>query len=226
MSPHPCNFGHNNIAVLYGVKPTQPDALPQTCVCGAALTYAPKVFFVSEPTAEGSMSAQEREAYALKMQPLSAVLAHDPAPAPVRRAVTALMFRDGKVCCVSRKDDPDNFGLPGGKVDDGETFAVALEREVREELGIKIYPSFITLHGMPAPDAIGLSYPAVFERLVPGEVPYHTLCCLVERWVGEPSTQPGEGRVAWLTPKEMCQERHVFHPYNRKLFDALGVRWS
>ncbi len=213
-----CHFTHDNIAVLHGVKPTPVEELPATCTCGRPLTYAPQVFFSADPTPQGSMNEEERAAYAAKLLPTLAPSA--PAPLLVGRAVTALMFRHRKVCCVSRKNDPDNFGLPGGKVDDGETYAAALEREVKEELGIKIRPREF---GLPLRDARGYAYPVLFERLVPGAVPYHTLCCLVESWDVEPSTQPGEGRVAWLTPEEMCQERHVFHPYNRKLFDALGI---
>ena len=43
-----CSFPHANIDTLYGVKPQPIESLPKVCTCGAPLTYAPVVAFVSE----------------------------------------------------------------------------------------------------------------------------------------------------------------------------------
>lgn len=53
-------------------------------------------------------------------------------------AVVALIFRGDKILGVSRKDNPNAFGLVGGKVEKGETHAHALYREVEEETGLQL----------------------------------------------------------------------------------------
>lgn len=56
--------------------------------------------------------------------------------------VTAALVRDGRVLLVHRSPDrrayPNVWDLPGGHVEPGETELVALAREVREELGVRI----------------------------------------------------------------------------------------
>lgn len=49
-----------------------------------------------------------------------------------------IIDNSGKVLAVSRKDDLSKFGLPGGKVDQGETDLQAAVRELREETGISL----------------------------------------------------------------------------------------
>ena len=39
----------------------------------------------------------------------------------------------------------DTYGVPGGKIDEGETMAAALEREVREETGLVIHDARFVL---------------------------------------------------------------------------------
>ncbi len=56
----------------------------------------------------------------------------------MKRAVCALIHRGDKILAVSRKDNPNDFGLVGGKVDDGEDDIEALFRETKEETGLDI----------------------------------------------------------------------------------------
>jgi mutator protein MutT len=58
----------------------------------------------------------------------------------VIRVVAALIQENGRLLiCQRRRDDsfPLKWEFPGGKVRPGETPAVALERELREELGVR-----------------------------------------------------------------------------------------
>ena len=47
-----CPFEHDNIDVLYGVTEMPVEQLPKFCVCGAPLTYADEVIFISFPEIE------------------------------------------------------------------------------------------------------------------------------------------------------------------------------
>ncbi|HLI99515.1 MAG TPA: NUDIX hydrolase [Bradyrhizobium sp.] len=55
-------------------------------------------------------------------------------------AVSAAIFRDGKVLLVRRAKSPAKgfYSLPGGRVEFGETLHAALHREVAEETALKI----------------------------------------------------------------------------------------
>lgn len=55
-------------------------------------------------------------------------------------AVSAAIFRNGKVLIVRRARSPSKgvYSLPGGRVEFGETLHAALHREVAEETALKI----------------------------------------------------------------------------------------
>jgi 8-oxo-dGTP diphosphatase len=61
-------------------------------------------------------------------------------PCHPQLAVSAAIFRDGKVLLVRRARSPAKgfYSLPGGRVEFGETLHAALAREVLEETGLSV----------------------------------------------------------------------------------------
>lgn len=63
-----------------------------------------------------------------------------------------IIHESGLVLAVSRKHDENDLGLPGGKVDPGETFLEAVIRETKEETNLDIVdtmPVFADACGTP-----------------------------------------------------------------------------
>jgi 8-oxo-dGTP pyrophosphatase MutT (NUDIX family) len=58
-------------------------------------------------------------------------------------AACILIIENNKVLAVSRKYDLEDFNLPGGAVEEGETFAKAAIRELKQETGL--YASNLSL---------------------------------------------------------------------------------
>ncbi len=55
------------------------------------------------------------------------------------RAVKALIEKDGKYLLIKSKNyEDDCWEVPGGRLDDGESFEECLIREVMEEVGLKV----------------------------------------------------------------------------------------
>ncbi|MFJ6382737.1 NUDIX domain-containing protein [Kitasatospora sp. NPDC092039] len=53
--------------------------------------------------------------------------------------VTGIAVRDGRMLLLNQDTEgPRTWSLPGGKVEDGETLAGALRREMREETGLDV----------------------------------------------------------------------------------------
>lgn len=52
--------------------------------------------------------------------------------------VVLIAENNDKVLAVSRKNDFTNMGLPGGKVDNGESPEIGLKRELMEETGLSL----------------------------------------------------------------------------------------
>jgi 8-oxo-dGTP diphosphatase len=67
-------------------------------------------------------------------------LTSSPQPRHPQLAVSAVIFRDGKVLLVRRARSPAKgfYSLPGGRVEFGETLHAALHREVAEETSLQI----------------------------------------------------------------------------------------
>ncbi|MBL8914270.1 MAG: NUDIX domain-containing protein [Archangium sp.] len=101
-------------------------------------------------------------------------------------AIVVIENERGDVLGVSRPGLPDDVGLPGGSIDDGETPEAAAIREVREETSLE-----------------------VSVRLLFSE-PYHghlVHVFVATSWTGTPRSTP-EGEVKWTTWAEVSRGRY------------------
>lgn len=101
----------------------------------------------------------------------------------------AILHPDGRVLMNQRPIGKHHGGLwefPGGKVDDGETPAFALNREIREELGLVLDSDSITPVAF-AESVAENDHPAIVIFLYK-----------VTRWSGEPQALEG-GDWGWFT---------------------------
>jgi 8-oxo-dGTP diphosphatase len=114
-------------------------------------------------------------------------------------AVSAAIFRDGKVLVVRRARNPalSLYTLPGGAVEIGETLLQAVAREVREETALEVEP--VALAGNRE----------VITRDAQGRVERHfVILCFAARWrSGEPVLNEELDDARWLKPAELSALR-------------------
>ena len=111
------------------------------------------------------------------------------APQRPQLAVSAAIFRDGKVLLVRRARSPGKgfYSLPGGRVEFGESLHQALSREVDEETGLKI-------------DIVGL---AGWREVLPsaGGGGHYLIMSFAARWrASEPVLNDEHDDFKWLPP--------------------------
>jgi 8-oxo-dGTP diphosphatase len=113
----------------------------------------------------------------------------DPASRP-QLAVSAVIFREGKVLLVRRARSPGKgfYSLPGGRVEYGESLHTALAREVDEETGLKI--EILALAG--------------WREVLPGDSAtggHYVIMSFAARWVDrEPVLNDEHDEYKWLQP--------------------------
>lgn len=110
-------------------------------------------------------------------------------PTHPRIAVSAAIFRDGKVLLTRRARSPAKgfYSLPGGRVEFGESLHQALSREVDEETGLEI--EIVSLAGwrevLPAAPAAG----------------HYLIMSFAARWVArEPVLNDELDDYRWIDP--------------------------
>ena len=107
-------------------------------------------------------------------------------------AVSAAIFRDGRVLLVRRARSPGKgfYSLPGGRVEFGESLHTALHREVDEETAIKI-------------DIVGL---AGWREVLPAATGggHYLIMSFAARWKAlEPVLNDEHDDFKWLKPDEL-----------------------
>lgn len=119
-------------------------------------------------------------------------------------AVIGLIIHSGKILSISRKTNHNDFSLPGGKIDPGETPEQALVRELQEEVNIT-----------------PIEYVPIFDQIdhtvnKPCRT-YH-----IKSYSGKPKSLEGS-IMTWLTPEELIKSNCTFNVYNKELFEKLGL---
>ena len=107
-------------------------------------------------------------------------------------AVSAAIFRDGRVLLVRRARSPGKgfYSLPGGRVEFGESLHTALHREVDEETGLRI--EILELAG--------------WREVLPGAGGggHYLIMSFAARWKAlEPVLNDEHDDFKWLRPDEL-----------------------
>lgn len=113
---------------------------------------------------------------------------------------------------VSRREDPNDWNLPGGKVDDGEKPVDAIVREVLEETGLVVAP----LVPLGVDDVPGGEDGIAFR--------VYTFVCVLVYDDDTLKPGPGEGGAAWCSAEQVCSGR--FGAGNRRRLDRLHAAFK
>jgi 8-oxo-dGTP diphosphatase len=113
-------------------------------------------------------------------------------PSHPQLAVSAAIFRDGKILLVRRARSPAKgvYSLPGGRVEFGESLHAALHREVDEETSLKI-------------EIVGLAgWREVLPETRAGG--HYLIVSFAARWIGrEPVLNDELDDFRWLAPDDL-----------------------
>lgn len=133
-----------------------------------------------------------------------------------KRAVCVWVYNPyaNKVLAVSRKDDKNDFGLPGGKVDKGENPKFSACRELLEETGYIATDLYSFFYAKTVGGYLAETF------LVPGKNELDSWK-LFNSFKQQPIDKTVEtGVVAWVDPQVLV-ENSSFSDYNHNLMRSL-----
>lgn len=118
-----------------------------------------------------------------------------------------LIINDGLILGVSRRNNTEKFGLPGGKLEDNEPPKAAAIRETLEETGVLVK------------EAVLLYVRDEISDYATGEV-FYSYCYLATVWEGEPQKLE-ESEVKWVLASDLTGESGAFADYNTQALKVL-----
>jgi len=116
------------------------------------------------------------------------------------------ILRDGAKILSVRSHGRDRFYLPGGKIDPGETARDAIQREVKEELGVNLIPGTIRTLGIFAGQGHQQPNGAIVR-----------MTCFAAYYTGTLTPAREIAELRWLSPRE----RDLLAPMGQKITAAL-----
>ena len=126
----------------------------------------------------------------------------------MRTSGNMLIINDnGLILGVSRKDNPNSFGIAGGKSEPGETPKQAAIRETKEETSIEVTRCV-----------------QIFNKNIitkDGQL-FAAYCFYALDWSGEPK-QMEEGKVQWITEEQLTSPDAAFPVYNAEMLKVFRL---
>lgn len=123
-----------------------------------------------------------------------------------RKGAVVLVLSESQDQClaISRDRNTEDWNLPGGHVEHGESVIEAAVRELYEETGILVTKSNIRPVHKSGTTTMFLAMDFF-------------------RWPQQLRSEPFEGYVSWKPLMTLCRPCCTFHQHHRDLFGRLGL---
>lgn len=128
------------------------------------------------------------------------------------KVIALLLYKDGKILAEKRKltekTDPGKIVIPGGHVEQGESFEEACKRELKEELGIECQNFKFIIKMLHHTD-------------IEDQMTYYFSC---EKWKGKLESREAE-KIFWISPSQLTVlDFEIDRKAARKFFERYKER--